>query len=354
MKLTRVIFILAALASVLRLDAQDIHFSQFYLSPMNLNPALTGVMACNHRFTINYRNQYASILKSNAYRTIAASYDSRIPVGRYDNFGWGASLWADKAGESNFSTLEARAHLAYAKRVAGYRKKSTYVVVGGEGGVAQRRIDFLRLRWGTQNDGGVFDPNLPTQEDDFLRDNFLFADFGAGLLFYSILNETDNFYIGGAYSHLNRADQSFTSSDDDVFEAWYSKVTAHAGAEFMFGKGVQKRIGIVPGIVAFFQGPSMQINGGTSVKFLMGHSSQNHQAFLLGAWLRMSNAYSGLRPDALILSARFDYNEFTLGLSYDATVSKLRAANNMNGAYELALMYKICRPDNRGVYCPTF
>ena len=73
----------------LSISAQDIHFSQFYLSPLNLNPAMTGVMNCNIRLVANYRNQWASVLRSNAYNTYSVSYDQRIPVGRYDYFGWG-------------------------------------------------------------------------------------------------------------------------------------------------------------------------------------------------------------------------------------------------------------------------
>ncbi|MBL7808489.1 MAG: type IX secretion system membrane protein PorP/SprF, partial [Saprospiraceae bacterium] len=59
-------------------QAQDIHFSQFYQSPLNLNPAMTGVMNCNHRFVANYRNQWASILKNRAYNTYSASYDQKL------------------------------------------------------------------------------------------------------------------------------------------------------------------------------------------------------------------------------------------------------------------------------------
>ena len=36
-------------------SAQDIHFSQFYMAPLDLNPALTGVMNCNQRLSANYR-----------------------------------------------------------------------------------------------------------------------------------------------------------------------------------------------------------------------------------------------------------------------------------------------------------
>ena len=39
------------------LSAQDTHFSQFYASPLNLNPALTGVNDGTYRIAGIYRNQ---------------------------------------------------------------------------------------------------------------------------------------------------------------------------------------------------------------------------------------------------------------------------------------------------------
>ncbi len=336
------------------ITAQDIHFSQFYLSPLNLNPAMTGVMECNHRLVANYRSQWQSVLRGNAFNTYSVSYDMRVPVGRNDNFGWGLSLWGDRAGELSFSTIEARTHLSYSKRIAGSRRSATYLVAGGEAGIAQRSIDFLNARWGTQNDGGVFNPNLPTQEEyDF--NNFLFADVSGGLLLYGVLNETSNYYIGGAFSHLNRANQSFNDGDDEgeEFEAYYSKLTIHAGGEFL----LTDRVGIVPGIVIFDQGPAFQLNTGSSLKFNLG-SGRGYapdQAFHLGLWTRLSNRLSrGILMDALILSTRFDFEQFSLGFSYDINVSSLQAASNSNGAYELSLVYRICNDDRRGVMCPTF
>ena len=75
---------LLALLVSLNINAQDIHFSQFYASPLNLNPAMTGVMNCTDRLTLSYRNQWASVLKSNAFNTFTASYDRKNTVGRYD------------------------------------------------------------------------------------------------------------------------------------------------------------------------------------------------------------------------------------------------------------------------------
>ena len=108
------------IVGTLAVNAQDIHFSQFYLSPLNLNPALTGVMNCNIRLTANYRNQWASVLKSNAFNTYSVSYDQRIPVGRYDYFGVGGTFWGDKAGQLDFKTLTAKLSASYSKRMGGY------------------------------------------------------------------------------------------------------------------------------------------------------------------------------------------------------------------------------------------
>jgi type IX secretion system PorP/SprF family membrane protein len=330
------------------LNAQDIHFSQFYLSPLNLNPAMTGVMNCNVRLVANYRNQWASVLKSNAFNTYSVSYDQRIPVGRYDFVGVGGTFWGDRAGELDFSTLQGRISAAYSKKMGGYRNKSHYLVFGADAGVSQRSIDFLNARYGNQHDGnGGFDETLPTFEN-FNNTNFLFADVSAGLLWFSVFDEDNNFYMGAAYSHLNQANQSF---DDSEFEALYSKFTVHAGGEFM----VSQKLGLVPGVVMFKQGPSFQVNAGTSLKFLMGSSRTQYQAFQVGAWMRIANHFQdALTADALILSTRFDYNDFSLGFSYDVNVSSLKAASNSNGAFEFALVYKICGPEKRNVYCPNF
>ena len=331
------------------LSAQDIHFSQFYMSPLNLNPAMTGVMNCNIRLVANYRNQWASVLRSNAYNTYSVSYDQRIPVGRYDYFGIGGTFWGDRAGEANFATLTGKMSASYSKRMGGDRNSANYLVVGAEAGVAQRSIDFLKLRWGLQHDGeGGYNGLLDSGEDGvFDRDNFIFGDLAAGLLWFMVFDENNSLYLGGAFSHLNRSNQSFNSNDEDLL---YSRFTFHAGGEFMMGR----RFGLVPGVIVMNQGPSFQVNAGTSFKFLLGNR-RTYQAFQLGLWTRISNKIeTGVLNDAAIISTRFDYENFSLGFSYDINVSPLRAASNSNGGFEFALAYKICGLERRGVYCPNF
>ena len=342
----RILSLSCAIVLAVAVQAQDIHFSQFYMSPLNLNPAMTGVMNCNHRFVANYRNQWSSILKQNAYNTYSLSYDQKLPVGRYDYFGIGGTLWGDKAGTSEFATLQARLSGSYAKKMGGYRRKAHYLVLGGDLGVSQRSINSANLQWPSQNNGnGVFDPNVPPETLD--KTDFLFVDLSAGALWFSVLSDDANFYFGGAFSHLNRANQSFENQNIPL----YSKFTFHAGGEFM----IAKKTGLVPGIVTFLQGPSFQVNAGTSFKFLLGNSRRLNQAFQLGAWARVSNKLeSGKLMDALIISTRFDYEQFTIGFSYDINTSSLNTATNGNGSFEFSLVYKICGPERRGVYCPNF
>jgi len=266
-RLTQILFLFAFLVlGSTSLKAQDIHFSQFYLSPLNLNPAMTGVMNCNVRLVANYRNQWSSVLKQNAFKTYSASYDQRIAVGRYDFVGIGGSFWGDKAGESEFSTLQGKLSASYSKKMGGYRSKAHYLVFGAEAGVTQ-------------------------------------------------------------------------------------KFTLHAGGEFL----MTSKLGLVPGVVTFFQGPSFQLNTGTSLKFLLGNSRTNYQAFQIGAWMRISNHFQqSVTADALILSTKFDYNDFAFGFSYDVNVSSLNAASNSQGAFEFSMIYKICGNEKRNVYCPNF
>ncbi len=345
--LAKTVILSAWLMTPATVQAQDIHYSQFYMAPLFLNPAMTGVMNCNHRVIVNYRNQWASVLRSNAFNTYSVSYDNKMPVGRYDYLGVGVNVWGDRAGSGNFSTLKFQGSLSYAKRMSGTRTSGHYLVAGADIGIVQRSLDFNALQWGTQHDGdGGWDPTRPSYEN-FDRSNFFYPDLSAGLLWFSVFDADNNLYVGGAFNHVNRANVSFNSEKQELM---YSKFTIHAGGEFQ----LSNNFGLVPGAVVFLQGPSMEINAGTSFKFDLG-TNRLYQAFLVGTWMRFANKLdSGILADAFILSTRFDYDRFGVGFSYDLNVSSLSNASNNQGGFELAAFYKICGPERRGVYCPSF
>lgn len=334
------------------LNAQDLHFSQFYAAPLDLNPAMTGVMDCNIRFNMNYRNQWASVLKSNAFKTFSASYDQKFPVFRSDNFGFGASVWADNAGSLDFSTVRGMLSFGYTKQLGGSRKSGHYLSAGVSAGVQQKSVDFLKAQWGSQYNpsAGGFDPNLPGENLDG-SGSILYPDVNAGLMWYSILDENNSVYVGAAFSHLTRPSEQFLPEGQDNISL-YAKYTFHAGGELA---RPYSKVSLLPGVVTMFQGPAFQLNGGTSVRFILDNTRWSYQAFQVGAWLRLSNHFDGVfTTDAFILSTRVDYNQFSFGFSYDFNTSPLKIASSGNGGFEISLQYLICEPEKRGVYCPKF
>jgi len=142
----------------------------------------------------------------------------------------------------------------------------------------------------------------------------------------------------------------------------FTRITVHAGGEFP----VAPNLGVLPGIIYMKQGPAFQINGGNSFRFTLNDNPGEYQAFQVGVWARVASkevattagvpdsGSSGVLMDAAILSARFDFNDISLGFSYDVNVSPLRAASNGQGAFEFSLQYKILGNTKKSVYCPDF
>ncbi|MEK7225921.1 MAG: type IX secretion system membrane protein PorP/SprF, partial [Bacteroidota bacterium] len=65
--------LIAGVALLSESTAQDPNFSQFFASPLTLNPALTGKFDGLFRVAGNYRNQWPTI--PNAYQTKTVSVD---------------------------------------------------------------------------------------------------------------------------------------------------------------------------------------------------------------------------------------------------------------------------------------
>ncbi|MEO5562612.1 MAG: type IX secretion system membrane protein PorP/SprF, partial [Chitinophagaceae bacterium] len=94
--------------------AQDPNFSQFFASPVTMNPALTGKFDGVYRFAANYRNQWPTI--NNAYTTSTASFDMGILKDRipdYDQFGIGIMGFTDRAGAGVLTNNFMGVSLAY-------------------------------------------------------------------------------------------------------------------------------------------------------------------------------------------------------------------------------------------------
>lgn len=346
---------LACLALQGSLKAQDIHFSQFYASPLNLNPATTGVMPCDMRISAIYRNQWASVMGNRAFNTFSAGLEGKFRSGTGgDYYGLGLTLWADKAGASAFSTMQAAISGSYLKRLGGRRSNQQYLTAGAQLGITQRSIRTDDLTWGTQYNGDIYDGTLPSQEN-IAGTRKTYADFSAGLMYFAALDKKgeSNVYAGIAFSHIGSANVALLNQG---IEPLYMKFTVHGGGDFR----VQRRFALVPNFAFFMQGPSMQANFGTAVKFDFSKRASSSQAFHVGVYTRMvtaqddAGATSGAAVDALIFVTRVRFGSSNIGLSYDVNVSALRPGSRSNGAIELSYIYTLCGGRKSPMPCPTF
>ncbi|MCH8903351.1 MAG: type IX secretion system membrane protein PorP/SprF, partial [Bacteroidetes bacterium] len=93
---------------------QDIHFTQFDLSPATLNPATTGFFDGKYRSAVNFRNQWSSVI-DNPYNTFSASFDMNIGqnLPTKGALGFGLLLFGDKSGAGNLTQQNVMLSLAY-------------------------------------------------------------------------------------------------------------------------------------------------------------------------------------------------------------------------------------------------
>ena len=146
---------------------QDPSFSQFFSSPLNINPALTANINSDWRAISNMRNQWLG--PASPYVTGTISYDSKIfqrkilNVEENNFIGIGIMLMCDYAMGGTQKSTYGSVNLSYnVKLTEGDSKQRLAVGFGAT--YAGRHIDFSRVNFQDQFTGYGFNTNLPTGE----------------------------------------------------------------------------------------------------------------------------------------------------------------------------------------------
>lgn len=325
LKRKNIYFLWAWVYSCAFVSAQDIHFSQFYHSPIAINPAATGIFQGDYRVSSYYKDQWQSI--TNPYKTMFAACEISFPVKR---LGVGLTLMNDKAGKARMGTSQACLSASYNLRIDG----SNSLAAGVQYGFAQKSIRLNDLKWDSQYNG-AYDPALPSGESN-MNDAFYFMDISAGLL-YTYFNSEYQFKTtaGAAVLHINQPAQSFWGSEQKL----HAKIVGHLNTQI---KLADLPFHIMPQLLYTQQGPLRELNMGGMIKYVIGidneaslenYSRSSSSAAFLGAQYRYK--------DALILNAAFELRKALLiGVSYDINVSKLKVASVYRGGMEISLVYK--------------
>ncbi len=292
----------------------DPHFTQYYIYPMWLNPALAGAMDGDYRVSAIYRNQWQNI--TNPFSTIGLSADMATDK----NISLGLSLFNQTAGDGGYRMTNGHLSVAYTGirlDAEGYRR----LALGVQGGFLSRRFDPSRFKFGDQWFPGIgYDPTSVTA-DELSRVASSAFDAGAGLAYYDSDPDKKISPFGGvSVSHLTRPVDPFLAGDKQRLPVRYS---LHAGTRII----LSDLLTAVPNILYMQQGNAQEKMLGAYMQLSVNPGTE----LLFGANWRIQ--------DAVAPFVGLYYNNFTVGASYDVNASALGKAVSGTRSFELSLTY---------------
>ncbi|MBI2279483.1 MAG: PorP/SprF family type IX secretion system membrane protein [Bacteroidetes bacterium] len=306
-------FCFLILASIL-LKAQDIHFSQFYNSPLNLSPGLTGNFVGDIRVVGNQRSQWSSV--TTPYSTFGLAIDANTIYNTPVSVGLG--FYNDKAGDSEYSTLQIAPSVGYTYFIG----DSTHTLTAGiQPTFTQKSINYDKLKFDNQYNGISYDESLSNGET-FSNDGRSYLNVHGGLSWNYNIGQRKSVTAGVALHNIFNPKQSFFNNN--AIEL-HRRFTFHANGLFK----ISDRIDGLPGLSIMTQDQFKEIIFGGSGKYHLNNG--NYKAAYLGFWYRNS--------DATYITAEMDYGSFHFGVSYDINLSSLKVASKNRGGFEFAIIY---------------
>lgn len=331
--------------------AQDIHFTQYNMSPMTLNPALTGKFEGTARIGGIYRDQWASVIK--AYRTPSAWVDAPIIRGfrKRDWIGVGFMMYQDKAGVTGLS--HGAAKLAAAYHLALDKKGTAVLSIGGHYGGEQRKIDEDKIQFGDgfRPSDGEYIKTL-SMDNGRVAGNAKYNDIDLGIGFSAQLNKKMDINLGFSIFHVAKPNYSLVTSGGGggtaTPTAGVSKLPRRAVAHGQFNVALNDKWTFNPTFL--FQ--TMNGNDEIIVQAMTGYllNPEKDITVNMGVGYRLG--------DAANVIVGMKYKDLRVGLAYDINTSSLRTVSNYRGGFELAANYiiKIYKPAvvRPKVLCPRF
>lgn len=333
-KITASLFNLLISLSVI---GQDIHFSQFYESPLTMNPAMCGVFSGDIYAGVNYRSQWSSVAGNGyGYNTMGATVEAHNIAKKWSKgyLSPGLSFYSDKSGDAHIGITEVSLTLASGVFLSG---KSS--LAGGlQAGWTQHSINLGSIQWDNQYINGVYDPNAPSGEP-VIGNSFSYVDFGAGMSYSYGTGQTNmtsnNAFkanAGIALFHVNQPAMSYYGQNVPGTKL-YMRYVAHGDLEFGLSNS---NMSLIPGFVFYQQGPAQEVDAGMKIRYILKQDSkytklEKGSAFDLGAYYRVG--------DAAIILAQLEYANYAIGVSYDVNTSGLTSASSGAGGFEISLRF---------------
>ena len=337
------LFILLAVSS---LQAQDKHFTQFYASPLTLNPALTGAFEGSYRIGTIYRDQWRQVLE-NPIKTFSLSADLRFKApgknNRRDAIGLGLMFFNDKVSVVDFSTTQIAISVAYHKSLGANDRQ--FLTLGAQLGLTQRNVNYESLQFHDEFDG--VNGYTGTTLEDLPANNFAFTDYNVGLNYTAQFGRSGRIFAGAALHHFLQPTISFygTGAEGDKL---YMKINGQLAASIPLTR--DNKVSLLPRLLVASQGPHMEINAGTNIRTALGRYGGS--ALHFGTWVRPVRNNDGIGLDAVVAMLGFEINSVLVGASYDLNLRALQAKQRQS-AFEISIAY-LGNYDNEEIVCPKF
>ncbi len=311
------IFFLTTLAS----KAQDIHFTQWMSSPLNLNPGETGRFNGDYRVVGNYRSQWGAVMDKK-YETLGLSYDKVFSFYGH-KLSAGIQFCNDRSGLNNLT----RNNLMFS---GGYSKiiKGNYLSLGTQIGMLHKGLDpknTLPSNW--DDVSGEFQIGVGSTES-FTNTNQYLLDFNLGIGWARQL--TDKLFpeIGVAFFHLNTPEESFLGNPNklDVRQLYNIRLNYKLSSKYVLS----------PNMLYSLQNEAQDMVLGAIGRMKTGKNKAKIDEIFGGANFR--NGFDrNYDATNVIFGAR--RQEWQIGISYDINISDLSSVTHYRGAFELSVIY---------------
>lgn len=309
----------------------DPHFSQFYMFPTYLNPALTGAFDGNVRLTGIYRNQWSSI--GTPFSTIGVSGD--FATNKSMNFGGG--ILSQTAGDGGYNYLTANGSAAFTG-VRWGTDGTQHLVIGLNAGIISRSFNPSKLTFGDQwNPITGYNPGNTTTEA-FSQTSSVVFDAGVGALYYDgKAGKKANLYLGASANHITNPDDPFIATGKATLPVRY---TFHGGVRI----AVSENLTLTPNALYMGQAGASETMVGLYSQIKMSTSTD----LMLGVNYRHN--------DAIAPFLGLTVNNMVIGLSYDSNTSDLGRSVSGTNAFEFSISFigkKKMKPGVEGNFvCP--
>lgn len=318
------------------LFSQDIHFSQYNGSLLNMSPALTGFFDGDFRFNGIFRKQWQAVPVP--YTTVSMSAEGKVWMNKLKkHFSYGILFNNDKAGDAIYTQNQIYLTAAYLHSL---NNDSTLLLNSAFGvGYSGTNFNYNKMTFDSQFDGLQFNASAPTNEN-FYRTSLHYFDVNIGAALKYLFHQ--KFYIQCALSwfHINSPVVTYYANTS-------SRIDRKISNYWMIQYPLNQKLFLLPELLLNFQGKYMEILPGVQVSYLVND-------------LEEINGRAGLywrARDAVVLRLGLDYRNTFFGVSYDINTSGFVPATNSRGGLEMYVIHILKKKKDylsKKKPCPVF